>query len=61
MPITGFVVYEVEADKEALKEFYEECPTKLEDYDYYEWEMHRHLTRGNVLYASLNDYYVQDV
>lgn len=60
LPITGTVSVEVEAA--SSKEAIEEALTGDHDLpDPEEWEVHRHVTRGNVFSGRLNDAYAEEM
>jgi len=60
VPITGFVVIEVEADDEesAIDAALEASP--ITD-DIQEWEMHRYTNRGNVAYGSCTEANAEEI
>ncbi len=60
MPMTGIVYKEIEAEteKEALEKFWG-CTLTTDDI--HEWDLHEHVTTGNVTHAMLNDYDVEEL
>lgn len=55
IPITGYVIVEVEAadEKEAIQKAFES--DELSKTDIEEWETHEHVCEGNVFHGSVND------
>jgi hypothetical protein len=60
MPITGFIYKEVEADsEEQAKEKFHQLELKTDDIE--DWEIHNHVTQGNMFYGMLNDVDIEEV
>lgn len=64
VPFTGFVEVEVEADteKEAKEKFWEMEIGYLTDsrITYHEWDFHKIICKGNILYATKNEMEVEE-
>jgi hypothetical protein len=66
IPIAGFVYVEVEVPEDATEDdIYEAaCATYNDDekagIGVLEWEFHQQITSGNVLHASVNEWYYEE-
>lgn len=60
MPITGFIYSEVEADsEEEAKEKFYQLEHTTDDIE--EWDMHEHITQGNIFFGELNDVEIEEM
>jgi hypothetical protein len=60
IPITGFVYVEVEAGskREAIDKAFEQ---DLSEAEIEEWNLHEHVTEGNVCHATLNSARAEEI
>jgi hypothetical protein len=72
VPFAGYLVMEIEADDAAMAEeiafdanVHIDCATdqreEIEFVDVGEWDLHKQIVRGNVLYASQNAIEIEEI